>query len=246
MAYKALKLSTEGAVTTLCLDEPASHNALDWALLMEIRNAVIEASSRPHTRAMIIKSSGRAFSIGAHLPSLAELNPQIAREFALAGHMAVQAIEAAPFATIAAVNGLAIGGGWEIALACDLIYASEGAIFSFPEVDLGLFPAFGGTWRLTDLVGPMRARELVFTGMRIGAKRAKELNLVLDVLPSADLEAHCLAIATKIASKPGAGVDHAKRTIARQVRGFQPDPDDLDGGSFARCDFDFAALERRR
>jgi enoyl-CoA hydratase len=122
-------------------------------------------------------------------------------------------MELLPVPTIAAVNGFALGGGSEIALACDLVYASANARFGQPEVNLGIIPGFGGTQRLTRRVGLMRALEIVMTGDHYDAAKAKEIGLVLDVLAPADLLPHAIAQAKKIASRGPVAVALAKRAV---------------------------------
>src|SRR5207237_6515415 len=120
-----------------------------------------------------------------------------------------------PAATIAAVNGYALGGGLELAVACDMIYASENAKLGLPEVSLGVTPGFGGTQRLVRLVGKLKAKEMIFTGDMVDAKAALEIGLVNAVLPRDQLLAHCKAVAQKIAQKGPLAVARAKRLVER-------------------------------
>ncbi|HSP77830.1 MAG TPA: enoyl-CoA hydratase-related protein, partial [Myxococcaceae bacterium] len=128
-------------------------------------------------------------------------------------HRTFRLLEQLPIPPIAAVNGFALGGGCELALACDLIYASEKAKLGLPEVGLGVIPGFGGTQRLTRLVGKMRAKELIFTGERVDAAKAREIGLVLEVLPADQLLAHCKGVAEKILKNGPLAVSQAKRVI---------------------------------
>jgi enoyl-CoA hydratase len=245
LTFQTLELEEMGPIATLRLNRPDLHNALDELALAEILKAVTTLASREDIRALIVTSAvPKTFCVGAHLPSLASLDTRAALDFARAGHRVAESLEAAPFATIAAVNGVALGGGWELALACDLIYASTTAIFGFPEVDLGLFPAFGGANRLIDLVGPMRARELVFTASRISAQAAKELRLVLDVRPLAELYPACLAVAERIASKGQRGIAHVKRSISLHLRGDADALREFDADVFSQSDL--RGLDKRR
>ena len=150
---------------------------------------------------------------GADIAAMAGMSAADARRFAETAHAVLARMERLPVPTIAAVNGFALGGGCEVALACDLVYASERARFGQPEVNLGIIPGFGGTQRLTRRVGAMRALELILTGDHCDAARAKEIGLVLDVLPADRLLAHAKEQARKIASKGPVAVAQAKRAI---------------------------------
>jgi enoyl-CoA hydratase len=150
---------------------------------------------------------------GADIAEMAKLTPTEAREFAGAGHRVFHQMEALAIPTIAAVNGFALGGGCELALCCDLIYASEKAKFGLPEVGLGVIPGFGGTQRLTRLVGRVRAKEMIFTGEMIDAAKAREIGLALDVLPPDKLMEHCRAVADKMMKKGPLAIAQAKRVI---------------------------------
>ena len=135
-------------------------------------------------RALILTGGGeKAFVAGADIAEMSKLTPLEARRFAEAGQRTFERLEALPIPTIAAVNGFALGGGCELAMACDLVYASEKARFGQPEVNLGIIPAFGGTQRLQRRVGPARAMEMILTGDMADAATAKAWGLALEVLP---------------------------------------------------------------
>ena len=244
MTYETLKVEAEGAVATIHLERAEVHNALDERLFSELTQATHEVATRPGVRALILTSAvPRTFSVGAHLPTLAGFGPDEARSFAEVGWRAIDALETLPFVTIAAVSGVALGGGWELALACDLIYASTGAVFGFPEVELGLFPAFGGYRRLLQMVGPMRADEMTFTAARLSARTAKELGLVLAVLPAAELYPHCVSVAERIAAKGLVGIAHVKRLRSKYREDDSRAQRALDVDAFVRSDF--GALKKR-
>ncbi|MFL5352738.1 enoyl-CoA hydratase-related protein [Archangium sp.] len=212
MAYENIRLETEDAIAILTIDRPKALNALNSKTLQELESAL---NSLPGTaRALIITGGGdKAFVAGADISEMASISAAQAREFAALGHRTFLALEQLSIPTIAAVNGFALGGGCELALACDLIYASEKAKLGLPEVSLGVIPGFGGTQRLTRVVGKMRAKELVFTGERLDAAKAKEIGLVLEVLPADQLLAHCKAVAGKIQKNGPLAVSQAKRVI---------------------------------
>ncbi|MBS1151547.1 MAG: 3-hydroxybutyryl-CoA dehydratase, partial [Myxococcaceae bacterium] len=153
------------------------------------------------------------FVAGADIGEMAGFTTEQALAFATQGHKIGEGLAELGIPTIAAVNGFALGGGTELALACDFIYASEKAKFGLPEVTLGVIPGFGGTQRLTRLVGRARAKELIFTGDIIDAAKARELGLVLEVLPPEKLMAHCKEVAGKIARRGPVAIAQAKQVI---------------------------------
>ncbi len=168
----------------------------------------------PSLRALVVTGAGdKAFVAGADIAQMSALSAVEARRFADLGHRTLAALEALDVPTLAAVNGFALGGGCELALACDLVYAGEKARFGQPEVNLGLIPGFGGTQRLARRVGPMRAMELVLTSDMIDAARAREMGLVLEVVPADKLMEHVLGVARKIAGKGAVCVAQAKRAV---------------------------------
>jgi enoyl-CoA hydratase len=218
-ARRGVGLVVEGRVATLVLDRPDRHNALDVAFLAELESAIAEARALGESGAarvlLLTSSSERAFSTGADLEQLRTFDAEGLARFAAAGLRVVEALESAPLPTVAAVGGLALGGGWELALACDLVYASERAAFGLPEARLGLIPGFGGVARLTALVGPMRARELVYTARTLRALAARDLGLVLEVLPPAELLAYCRSVAARMAAMSPASLAEIKRAVHR-------------------------------
>lgn len=212
MAYENIKLETQGPISTLTIDRPKALNALNSKTLQEIESAL--QSLGPDTRVLIVTGGGeKAFVAGADISEMSSISAAQAREFAALGHRVFLTLESLPFPTIAAVNGFALGGGCELALACDLIYASEKAKMGLPEVSLGVIPGFGGTQRLARLVGKMRAKELIFSGGHVTAAQAKEYGMVLEVLPPEKLMEHCQGVAAKILKNGPLAVSQAKRVI---------------------------------
>ncbi len=204
----------EEGVAVLTVERPRALNAIDRATMAELSEALGAARGDPSLRALVVTGAGeKAFVAGADVAELARLSPAEARELSAFGQRTFAALEALPIPTVAAVNGFALGGGLELALACDLVYASERARFGLPEVTLGLIPGFGGTQRLARRVGLMRAKELTFTGEAIDAARARVIGLVLEVLPPDALLPHALAQARKIAARGPAAVAAAKRVM---------------------------------
>jgi enoyl-CoA hydratase len=198
---------------TITIDRPKALNALN----PEVMNALLGALEKAKgAKGVIVTGAGeKAFVAGADIAELSQLTVDKALATAELGHKVFDAIGALPVPVIAAVNGFALGGGCELALACDFIYASEKAKLGLPEVTLGVIPGWGGTQRLSRLVGAARARELVFTGDIIDAAKAKEIGLVLEVLAPDKLISHCREVLGRIAKRGPLAVAAAKRTIAR-------------------------------
>ncbi len=204
----------EGGVAVATLHRPKALNALNSATVAELGKVLDAVDADPSLRALVLTGAGeKAFVAGADIAEMSRLTPLEARRFAERGERTLARLEGLTIPTIAAVNGFALGGGCELAMACDLVYASEAARFGQPEVNLGLIPAFGGTQRLARRVGPARALEIILTGDMIDAAKAKEIGLALEVLPADQLLPHALRIARKMASRAPAAVALAKRTI---------------------------------
>jgi enoyl-CoA hydratase len=213
MAYENILVEHDLAISVITVNRPKSLNALNSHTLRELTLAVRECAD---TRVLILTGAGdRAFVAGADISEMAPMGPWQAREFSELGHVLTALIEDIPAATIAAVNGYALGGGLELAVACDMIFASDNARLGLPEVSLGVTPGFGGTQRLVRLVGKLQAKEMIFTGDWVDAKRAQEIGLVNAVLPREKLLDHCRAIALKIAQRGPLAVARAKRLVER-------------------------------
>lgn len=214
MAYETIRLELEDALAILTIDRPKALNAFNTQALQEVELALREVARTAGVRALLVTGAGeKAFVAGADIAEMAEFTPAQAREFAGMGHRVFHIMESLSVPTLAAVNGFALGGGCELALCCDLIYASEKAKFGLPEVSLGVIPGFGGTQRLTRLVGRVRAKELIFTGDIIDAQKAKEIGLVLDVVPADKLMEHCRSVAAKMIKRGPLAIAQAKRVI---------------------------------
>ncbi|WP_437654335.1 enoyl-CoA hydratase/isomerase family protein [Sorangium sp. So ce1182] len=207
-----------GHVATVTIQRPDKLNALNPAVLVELTAAfheLLAPAEGGEVRAAVLTGAGKAFVAGADIAEMAAMNSIAAKRFADAGHRLADLIETAPFPVIAAVNGFALGGGCELALACDFIYAAEGARLGQPEVNLGVIPGFGGTQRLLRRIGVGRARELVYSGDMISAEQALAIGLVNAVFPAAELLARARETALKIASRGPLAVAAAKRVILR-------------------------------
>jgi enoyl-CoA hydratase len=214
MAFENLLWSVQDGVGVVTVNRPKSLNALDSRTVQELAQVVEAARSDASLRALVVTGAGdKAFVAGADIAQMSGLSAIEGRRFADLGHRALAALEALDIPTIAAVNGFALGGGCELALACDLVYASEKARFGQPEVNLGIIPGFGGTQRLARRVGVMRAMEMILTGDMVDAAKARDLGLVLEVLPADKLMEHVLGVARKIAGKGAVCVAQAKRAV---------------------------------
>ena len=176
------------AVATLVVDRPDAMNALDVATLTELRERLLELRDDGDVRVVVLTGAGeRAFIAGADIKAMSGMDVAQAKAWGELGHNVAQLLETSPKATIAAVNGFALGGGCELAMACHLRIASETAKFGQPEVKLGIAPGYGGTQRLPRLVGKGHALHLILTGEMIDAQEAYRIGLVNKVVPPAEL-----------------------------------------------------------
>ncbi len=213
MARENVLFQVEEEIGLATFNRPAVLNALDARTLDELAEVVGEVE-RGAARALILTGAGeKAFVAGADIAGMAGMSPTEARRFAERGHAVLERLERLPVPTVAAVNGYALGGGCEVALACDLVYASEKARFGQPEVNLGIVPGFGGTQRLPRRVGAMRALEILLTGDSYDAARARELGLVLEVLPPERLLPHVRQQVKKILARGPLAIAQAKRLV---------------------------------
>lgn len=232
--FSTLLVSEQDGVAKIVVNRPDKLNALNRTVLDELARAVRELSRSGGPRVAILTGAGdRAFVAGADIAEMSTMTTAQAKEFADAGHAVCALIEQAPCPFIAAVQGFALGGGCELALACDFVYASEKARFGQPEVNLGIMPGFGGTQRLARRIGPGRARELVYTGDHILADQALAMGLVNAVVPPAELEERVLTVAKKIASKAPLAISASKRVMLRGLETDLPTGCELEAQAFA-------------
>lgn len=218
MERENVRWRVEDGVGVATVDRPRALNAIDSRTIAELSSLLDDVERDPAVRALVVTGAGdRAFVAGADIAEMAALTPVEAQRFSEAGQRVFARLEGLSIPTLAAVNGVALGGGCELAMACDLLYASEKARLGQPEVTLGLVPGFGATQRLARRVGAMRACELLFTGDTLDAARAKAIGLVLDVLAPQDLLAHVVAQARKIASRGPLAVAAVKRALRRGI-----------------------------
>ena len=209
-----VRLEKDGAIAILTIDRPKALNALNYETLQELLSCFRQLEKEQEIGVVILTGSGeRAFVAGADISYMQKLNGLQAAEFAGLGHAVMAAIEGLPQPVIAAVNGFALGGGCELALACDIRIAAENAKFGQPEVNLGVIPGFGGTQRLPRLVGKGRACELLYTGDIIGTEEAWRIGLVNKVVPMAQLMETCRTVAQKIIAKGPIAIRLCKETV---------------------------------
>lgn len=236
MEYKYIRVETpQDGVLLLTVNKPKSLNALDTEVLEEMGVAVSEAAANDTLRAMIITGEGRAFVAGADISEMVHKDPVEALEFGRKGSAVFRAIEKLPMPVIAAVNGFALGGGCELAMACDIRIASTKAKFGQPETGLGIIPGFSGTQRLPRLVGAAKAKELIYTGEVIRADEALRIGLVNHVVEPETLMDEAISLAEKIASKPVQAIRLAKKAVDL---GLQSDIDTgiaMENDLFALC-----------
>lgn len=214
MNYENLLVERDGYVVTISINRPKALNALNTQTLRELKACLTDLHQEQldRTRVVILTGAGeKAFVAGADIAEMANLSVEEGRAFSALGHRVFDLIGAVPFPVIAAVNGYALGGGTELVLACDFAYASEKAKFGQPEVNLGVTPGFGGTQRLIRRVGLHRAREMIYTGEILGADKAKEIHLILDVFSPEELMPKVREVARSIAAKAPIAVAQAKR-----------------------------------
>ena len=217
MSYTHVTLEiAEAGIYLLTVNRPKALNALNKATLADI-GAAVEAVRRDEAaRVVLITGAGeKAFVAGADIAEMQSYTVEQAREFSAQGMAVMHAIEALPLPVIALVNGYALGGGCELALACDWVLAAENAVFGQPEVKLGIPPGFGGTQRLTRLVGRAMALELLTTARQVKADEARAIGLVNHVYPAAELRARGLDMARSIAANGPVAVRIAKQCAQR-------------------------------
>lgn len=210
----------EGRVAVLTIDRPEALNALSTALLEELRSELAVLAGDRDLGCLVLTGAGeKAFIAGADIAEMATKTPLEARAYAELGQECGGLLETMRAPTIAAVNGYALGGGCEMALACDIRLASENAVFGQPEVDLGIMPGWGATQRLARTTSLGFAKELIFSGRRVRADEALARGLVQHVYALADLMPAALELATSIASKSPVALQYAKEATNRTLAG---------------------------
>ncbi|MFC1682850.1 enoyl-CoA hydratase-related protein [Candidatus Zixiibacteriota bacterium] len=235
MDYQNLILSSEGGIGLIKLNRSDALNALNTQTFDELSDALERFNRDKAIGAIIITGQGKAFVAGADIAELRNMDPFQAKRFSLKGQGVFDQIEALEKPVIAAVNGFCLGGGCELAMACDMRIASDKAKFGQPEVNLGVTPGFAGTQRLPRLIGEGRAKELLFTGDIIDAQTACSYGLVNKVVPADQLMDHVMALAEKINSKGPLAISLAKSVVHKGLQVDLVTGGAMESDAFALC-----------
>lgn len=224
--------SIENGVLYLTLNREKKYNAVDPSVIAGVQNAVVKANTSRGIGAIVITGTGKAFCAGADIGQYHEADPDLLREFTASANELSKVIEQSRIPVIAAVNGVALGGGFEIALSCDILLASTAATFGLPEISLGLIPGWGGTQRITKLLGRHRATEMIMLATRLSADEARVLGIVANVHEPDELLPAARNLAERLAAGPRDAIAAAKQAIAEVARiprsGFETEQELLD------------------
>jgi enoyl-CoA hydratase len=215
MEFKNIIFEKDGSVAILKFNRPKALNAVNPDVISEANDALDRIMEDKSIKVLVLTGEGKAFVAGADIAYMINLSPLQARDFSRSGQDLLFRLEALPMPVIACVNGFALGGGAEIAMACDFIYASEKAKFAQPEINLGLIPGFGGTQRLARLVGKAAAKELCMTGGMIGGAEAKKIGLVNKVFSPEELWDETMKTARELSKKGKLALKTIKDCIDR-------------------------------
>lgn len=238
-----VELKVENYIATVVINRPKALNALNSEVILDLEKVVLEIRTRKDIRVVLLMGGGeKSFVAGADIAQMSNFNPLEGAEFSRLGQNVFRMITELPYPTIAVIQGFALGGGCELALACDIRIASEKARFSQPEVGLGIIPGFGGTQRLARLIGAGQAKKLIFSGETIMAPQALGIGLVEQVVAPEQLDETVLKLARAIASKSPNAIKLAKTSIDQGLEGSLEEGTRLEAGLFALC---FASPEQK-
>jgi enoyl-CoA hydratase len=236
MNYQTLILDIADRIATVTINRPDKLNALNAQAKTELRDVFSSLKNDPAVDVVILTGSGeKAFVAGTDIRELTELNAETGKDFSARGQDVFNLIENLGKPVIAAVNGYALGGGCELALACHIRIASENAKFGQPEVNLGIIPGYGGTQRLARLIGRGRAMEMILTGDQIDAREAYRIGLVNRIVPAADLMKEARALAERIASKAQIAIRMALKAVNMTQEATLSDGQQLEASLFGVC-----------
>ena len=236
MKYETILAETKDRVAVITINRPEKLNALNALAKKELAGVLESLKTDQGVDVVVITGAGeKAFVAGTDIQELTELTVESGKEFSAKGQAVLNLIENLGKPVIAAVNGYALGGGCELALACHIRIAAEHAKFGQPEVNLGIIPGYGGTQRLARLVGTGRAMEMILTGDAIDAEEALRIGLVNKVVPGADLMSTALAAAQKIASKGQVAIRLALKAVNMTRETNLTDGQDLEASLFGVC-----------
>lgn len=242
MVFENLIYKKENRIGILSINRPKALNALNSNLLAQINRAVDMIYDDNEVDVLVITGEGKAFIAGADISEMKNMTPDEARDFSKLGNALFRKLELMEKPVIAGVNGFALGGGCELAMACDIRIASGKAKLGLPEVSLGITPGFGGTQRLSRLVGMAKAKELVFTGKMINAQEAEKIGLVNEVADQGKLMDRVMEMAAQISALSRTAIKYAKSAINK---GCETDIEtglDIEKDLFALC---FAAFDQK-
>lgn len=243
MDFEYLLLDKDDGIATITINRPELLNAINPAVYHELKESLTILSSDSEVKAVIITGAGKkAFIAGADIAAMSVMSSIEAMRFAAAGKEAVSRIESMSKPVIAAVNGLALGGGCELALACDFRVASSNAKFGQPEINLGIIPGNGGTQRLTRLVGISKAKEIIMLGDIISAEQALQIGLVHQVVEPEQLMPETVKLAKKLSKKAPVALSMVKRCIHRAIGSDTDDGLESEIDCFAHC---FSTLDQK-
>lgn len=253
MTFETLRTDREDGILTITINRPDKLNALNTQFFAELQNVMNDVYLNAEIRGVIITGMGnKAFAAGADVAEFAAYNAEQGKHLSRTGHEVLNQIERSPKPVIAAVNGFALGGGCELAMACHLRYASENAVFGQPEVNLGVTPGYAGTQRLIQLIGKGRAMEMLITTRSIKADEAERLGLVNGVVPADTLHSHCYDVLDRLKGKSPQAIAATIRCVNAYfdegVDGFEFEIDTF-GSCFETEDFTegtTAFLEKRK
>ncbi|MDY0235877.1 MAG: short-chain-enoyl-CoA hydratase [Gudongella sp.] len=235
MDFEHLLIKKEGNISILSINRPKQYNPLSSEVLNELSDAIEYINTDDECHVLIVTGEGSAFVAGADISEMKDMNAAQARDFAKSGLDVFRKIELMEKPTIAAVNGFALGGGCELSMACDIRIASTKAKFGQPEVGLGITPGFGGTIRLSRLVGIAKAKELIFTGEIIKADEALRIGLVNQLVEPEELIDKAIDMAKKISKNAQLAVRYSKTAINKN---YEVDVDtaiEIEKNLFALC-----------
>ncbi len=228
-------LEQKGAVGLITMNRPEALNALNDQVIRELDAVLDQVEEREDILVAVLTGAGRAFVAGADIGQMSQLTAAQAKEFGVLGNRVFLKLEQLTKPTIAAVNGFALGGGCELAMACDIRLASARAKFGQPETGLGITPGFGGTQRLPRIVGTARAMELIFTAKNISAAEALEIGLVTHVYPPEELLDKAMELAEAIAANAQVAVRQSKAAIRRGLQTDMATGAAYESEAFALC-----------
>lgn len=211
--YQTLDVEQEETIGIVRLDRPERLNAINWQVLDDLRAAFDDLDTEDIHAVILTGGGENAFAAGADIEAMAEMSVSDTAKWEHVGHRVFEEIESFPVPVIAAINGYAFGGGCELALACDLRFASENATIGQTEIDLGGIPGWGGTQRLPRLVDVQTAKRMIYLGERLSAKEAEECRLVDEVVPQDELMDYVLEVAADLADRPRTALVAAKEAI---------------------------------